>query len=150
ETVINIAFQGVSNAEFQASGWEPWLVVPEIMLVGAYIFVAFGFLSRRCERQADLFGCRAVSCSDPHCLGHTEKTQLATSSKALCPMGIRTFIRALDRVAAVNGISRGKPGWLQSWLHSTIARRVDFLENVIVDLGLARRFQRRVGLVKWG
>jgi STE24 endopeptidase len=111
--------------------------------------VAFGFLSRRCERQADLFGCRAVSCSDPHCEVHTAETQLA-SGKALCPTGIRTFIRALDRVAAVNGISRGKPGWLQSWLHSTIARRVEFLENVVVDPSLARRFQRRVGLVKWG
>jgi Zn-dependent protease with chaperone function len=148
-TVVSVAFQGVSEAEFQASGWEPWLVVPQVVLVGAYIFVAFGFLSRRCERQADLFGCRAVSCSDPHCEFHTAETQLA-SGKALCPTGIRTFIRALDRVAAVNGISRGKPGWLQSWLHSTIARRVEFLENVVVDPCLARRFQRRVGLVKWG
>jgi STE24 endopeptidase len=148
-TGVSLALQDMTEAEFQASGWEPWLVVPQVVLVGAYIFVAFGFLSRRCERQADLFGCRAVSCADPHCTGHTTETQLAPSGRALCPTGVRTFIRALDRVAAVNGISRGKPGWLQSWLHSTIARRIEFLENVIDDPGLARRFQRRVGFVKW-
>jgi STE24 endopeptidase len=114
------------------------------------MFVAFGFLSRRCERQADLFGCRAVSCDDPQCTGHTSQTTLTPDGRGLCPTGIRTFIRALDRVGAVNGISRGKPGWLQSWLHSTIARRVTFLEEVIADRNLAVRFQRRVALVKWG
>lgn len=130
--------------------WIEWQEVPEIALVGAYMFVAFGFLSRRCERQADLFGCRAVSCTNPHCSGHSPATVLAPDGRALCPSGIRTFIRALDRVAAVNGISRGRPGWLQSWLHSTIARRVDFLEQVIADPTAATRFQRRVGAIKWG
>src|SRR5205814_4046907 len=36
----------------------------------AYIFVVFGFVSRRCERQADVYGCRAVSCSSPNCVEH--------------------------------------------------------------------------------
>jgi Zn-dependent protease with chaperone function len=148
--VLSVAFKNFPAAELQASGWEPWLAVPEVALVGSYMFVAFGFLSRRCERQADLFGCRAVSCDDPQCTGHNGQTALTPDGRGLCPTGIRTFIRALDRVAAVNGISRGKPGWLQSWLHSTIARRVAFLEQVIADRSLAVRFQRRVALVKWG
>jgi Zn-dependent protease with chaperone function len=135
-----------------ASGNEPWefewLAVPQVAMVGAYMFVAFGFLSRRCERQADLFGCRAVSCCEWSCSGHSPAA-LAPAGRGLCPTGIRTFIRALDRVAAVNGISRGKPGWLQSWLHSTIARRVAFLEQVIADPSNAVRFQRRVTLIKW-
>lgn len=130
--------------------WLEWQEVPEIALVGAYMFVAFGFLSRRCERQADLFGCRAVSCTNPHCTGHSPQTELAPDGRTLCPSGIRTFIRALDRVAALNGISRGRPGWLQSWLHSTIALRVNFLEQVIADPTTAVRFQRRVGVIKWG
>ncbi len=50
----------------------------------------------------------------------------------------------------MNGISRRKPGWLQSWLHSTIAKRIEFLERVIADPTAAQRFQRRVALIKWG
>ena len=77
-----------------------------------------------CERQADIYGCRIVSCA--------------------------VFITALEKVAWLNGISRDKPGWLSSWQHSTIALRVEFLEQMSADPGLEPRFQRRVGLVKWG
>ena len=133
----------------ETESWE-WLAVPEVALVGAYMFVAFGFLSRRCERQADLFGCRAVSCTNSNCAAHEPATALAADGRHLCSTGVRTFIQALERVAAINGISRGKPGWLQSWLHSTIARRVEFLEGVIDNPQSAHRFQRRVGMVKWG
>lgn len=146
-TGLSLALGDMTESEWH--GWEPWLLIPQVALIGAYMFVAFGFLSRRCERQADLFGCRAVSCTDPNCTGHSPETALAPKGRGLCPTGIRTFIRALDRVAAVNGISRRKPGWLQSWLHSTIAKRVAFLEGVIADPTTAVRFQRRVGFVKW-
>jgi hypothetical protein len=53
-------------------------------------------------------------------------------------------------VARLNGISRDKPGWLSSWQHSTIARRVEFLQQVCSDPEVELRFQRRVRLVKWG
>jgi Zn-dependent protease with chaperone function len=125
-------------------------MLPPTGLMLAYIFVVFGFLSRRCERQADVFGCRAVSCQRGDCPGHDRDEALAASGRGLCPTGIRTFVRALERVAAVNGISRDRPGFLQSWQHSTIARRVDFLQRVEADPAVERRFQRRVGLVKWG
>jgi STE24 endopeptidase len=114
-----------------------------------YIFVVFGFLSRRCERQADVFGCRAVSCGRPGCAGHGPGEAPAAGG-GLCPTGIRTFIRALDKVALVNGISRDRPGFLQSWQHSTIARRVDFLQRLLEDPALEPRFQRRVAWVKAG
>lgn len=116
--------------------------------LGTYIFLVFGFLSRRCERQADLYGCRAVSCGRPDCTGHDEGA-LTTTSQDLCPTGIQTFIQALERVAALNGISRSRPGFLQSWQHSTIDRRVRFLQEVAADPTVEKRFQRRVGLVKW-
>ena len=124
-------------------------ILPLVMMLGAYIFVVFGFLSRRCERQTDVFGCRAVSCTHTHCGGHDEATELAEQGRGLCSTGIRTFIEALEKVARLNGISRDKPGWLSSWQHSTIARRVGFLQDVLADRTLERRFQRRVGLVKW-
>jgi Zn-dependent protease with chaperone function len=129
---------------------KDWAAVPVMASLGAYIFVVFGFLSRRCERQADLFGCRSVSCAQRDCAGHEGAVVLSPKGRGLCPTGIRTFIEALEKVARVNGISRKRPGWLQSWQHSTIARRVGFLQQVLADPALAPRFQRRIGLVKLG
>jgi Zn-dependent protease with chaperone function len=126
-----------------------WPALPLVTMLGAYIFVVFGFLSRRCERQADVYGCRAVSCARPGCDGHTPDTGLAPRGRGLCPTGIHTFIEALEKVARLNGISRDKPGWLSSWQHSTIARRVGFLQDVLNDPALEQRFQWRVTLVKW-
>jgi Zn-dependent protease with chaperone function len=125
---------------------EGWL---SMGLLGVYVFVVFGFLSRRCERQADLFGCRAVSCSAGRCDGHGPAAVLAPGGRGLCPTGIRTFISALEKVASLNGLSRDRPSWLQSWQHSSIARRVTFLEQVLARPPLERRFQRRLGLFKW-
>ncbi len=148
--------------------------LPLVTMLGAYIFVVFGFLSRRCERQADVFGCRAVSCGRADCRGHEAGLVLIPDAAAprpqglrgvldvflrplrplqgtsLCPTGIRTFIDALEKVARLNGISRDKPGWLSSWQHSTIGRRVQFLQDVLADRAMERHFQRRVALVKLG
>jgi Zn-dependent protease with chaperone function len=124
-------------------------VLPMFGLLGTYIFVVFGFLSRRCERQADVFGCRAVSCMQPDCGGHDEAVALSVDGRGLCVTGIHTFINALEKVAELNGISRDRPGWLQSWQHSTIARRVAFLQRVAEDPAVERRFQWVVWSVKW-
>jgi Zn-dependent protease with chaperone function len=109
----------------------PWLddghylaAIPFLLLLAGYVFVVFGFLSRRCERQADIFGSRAVS--------------------------TQAFIAALEKVASLNGIHRENPGWLSSWQHSTIARRVAFLEKMHADPAVETHFQRRLGWVKWG
>jgi hypothetical protein len=126
-----------------------WALLPFLSSLVLYIFVVFGFLSRRCERQADIFGCRAVSCSHADCPGHTPEATLQPEGRGLCSTGIRTFIQALEKVAHLNGISRSRPGWLQSWQHSTIARRVEFLQRMLVDPEVEPRFQRRVALVKW-
>jgi Zn-dependent protease with chaperone function len=125
------------------------VLLPLFGLVGAYIFVVFGFLSRRCERQADIYGCRAVSCARSDCQGHDAEVDVLPAARGLCPTGIGIFINALEKVARLNGISRERPGWLQSWQHSTIARRVEFLQCVLADPSLEPRFQRTVTLVKW-
>jgi Zn-dependent protease with chaperone function len=125
-------------------------VLPLLTALGAYIFLVFGFLSRRCERQADIYGCRAVSCGRAGCFGHGGGAVPAPLARGLCPTGIRIFVEALEKVARVNGISRDRPGWLSSWQHSTIALRVEFLQRMSTEPGLEAHFQRRVGLVKWG
>ena len=111
--------------------------VPLVLFLPAYLFTAFGFLSRNCERQADVFGCRAVSGDRP-------------DGSLFCPSGIAIFIRALEKVALVNGISRDKPGFFQSWQHGSIAQRVEFLERASRNPEIEARFQRRLGVIKWG
>jgi STE24 endopeptidase len=128
---------------------EDLATLPLVGILGTYIFVVFGFLSRRCERQADIFGCRTMSCGQSDCTGHNGAQELAPRGRGLCPAGIRTFIDALEKVARLNGISRHRPGILQSWQHSTIARRVEFLQRVEADPSIEPRFQRMVSLVKW-
>jgi Zn-dependent protease with chaperone function len=122
-------------------------VLAVVGLLAVYVFVVFGFVSRSCERQADVYGCRAVSCSRSDCAGH-DRVLRPAALNGLCPTGIRTFIGALEKVADLNGISRDRPGVLQSWQHSTIARRVGFLERVIADPRVEPHFQRRNRLLK--
>ena len=122
-----------------------WL---ELTLSAAFIFSIFGFISRRCERQADVYGCKTVSCGQPDCPGHDLATNLVAHGGALCPEGVRVFCSALDKVALLSGMSRTRPGWLHSWQHSTIARRVDFLRRLGENPHLEPRFQRSLFWVK--
>jgi Zn-dependent protease with chaperone function len=136
------------NAVFTEN--QDWAKYPFVGIIGAYVFLVFGFLSRRCERQADIFGCRAISCDGSDCRDHGEGLILPAGAGGLCATGIHTFIDALEKVARLNGISRHRPGWLSSWQHSTIARRVQFLYDVLADPGVEKRFQWTVARVKWG
>jgi Zn-dependent protease with chaperone function len=95
-----------------------------LLLVAVYVFVVFGYLSRRCERQADLYGCRAVS--------------------------PEAFITALEKVADLNGIPRHRTGWLASWQHPTIAQRVAFIERLRDNPTLEPHFHRSLLKLKLG
>jgi Zn-dependent protease with chaperone function len=143
-------------------GWE---LLPPFALAAGYIFLVFGFLSRLCERQADVFGCRAVSCGNPDCNGHDVTTAYPADGTGLCPSGIKTFARALERVDLLNGhgdpeTARPNPsfggwireflGWVRAWQHSTMPRRIGFLLSLIDDRGRERRFQRRLLVLRWG
>jgi Zn-dependent protease with chaperone function len=137
-----------------------WQALPLIGLSAGYIFLVFGFLSRRCERQADVFGCRAVSCGDPACTGHNPDTDFPAAGRGLCPTGIRTFVRALERVELLQGADdpgpqkpaaralRGLFGWLRAWQHGPIRRRVGFLMDLIDHPARERHFQRRALAVR--
>src|SRR5512135_127626 len=110
---------------------------------GLYFLVVFGLISRRFERQADVFGCRAVSCGQPDCPPHID-VNLASDSAPLaasvCPAGVRLCANAMDEVAALNGLDRGS--W--TWRHGSIARRIAFLESLEGKPEAVRRFQRGV------
>lgn len=96
----------------------------KLALLAGYTLLVFGFLSRRCERQADLYGASAVS---------TE-----------------AFINALEKVAAINGIPRNRSGnWLLSWQHPTIAQRVEFLEAMRDNPARVPQFHFSILLLRW-
>ncbi len=162
--VLLLLDQRLSAAGIKIPEWaKDWIALPPIMLMGIYIFLVFGFLSRRCERQADVYGCRAVSCGNAICTGHDETTVYPERARGLCPTGIRTFVRALERVGLVNAhaeefekqqqslrsMVKGFFGWLRAWQHSTMSRRVMFLLSLISNPERERRFQRNVTVMRW-
>lgn len=123
-----------------------------LLFVGGYFLLVFGFVSRRFERQADVFGCRVASCGRADCPPHLDLDGRPVSSLeasrplALCPVGIHTFISALSSVAMLNGM---KPtAW--SWRHGSIARRIRFLEGLIDRPETEQRFQSGVRRMQWG
>lgn len=119
-----------------------------LTVLGVYMYLVFGFLSRRFERQADLYGCRAVSCGRSDCPDH-EEGEIGTPGPAaapLCPTSIRTFAQALSFVAILNGMDLMAP----TWRHGSIERRIRFLEQLEGQPEAERRFQGRVWLLRSG
>jgi Zn-dependent protease with chaperone function len=139
------------------AAWQEWMALPPLVLMGAYIFVVFGLLSRRCERQADVFGCRTTSCHDARCGGHDEKTVLAPAGRGLCPAGVLALVRALDRVAELNGMDnpggRRRSGFgprvlalMRAWQHGPVSDRIEFLLRLSENPTLGDRVDRKA---KW-
>ncbi|WZO95731.1 M48 family metallopeptidase [Isosphaeraceae bacterium EP7] len=111
-------------------------------LVVAYFLGVFGLLSRRFERQADVYGCRAVSCDVDGCPPHIDVdgkpgAALTGPAPGLCILGIRIFAEALADVARLNGIDRD----VRSWRHGSIGRRIAFVEGLAGRPEAERRFQ---------
>ena len=114
-----------------------------------YFLLVFGHVSRRFERQADVFGCRAVSCGHSDCPPHADPDCPLGETPArvpLCAVGIRIFANALANVAALNGMEHG----MRSWRHGSIKRRIAFLESLEGRPEAERRFQAGVGRLRLG
>jgi STE24 endopeptidase len=114
-----------------------------LLPLGLYFVIVFGVVSRRFERQADVFGCRAVSCGRDQCPPHDDVNADRESCRLpdqLCPVGIRTFANALASVAILNEIDPDA----RSWRHGSIRRRIKFLEGLESRPEAERRFQAGV------
>ncbi|MEW6199120.1 MAG: M48 family metalloprotease [Planctomycetota bacterium] len=109
----------------------------------------FGWISRRFERQADIFGVRTLAvaglpCSAPCAVHQPADDPPAPASDAVCTTAAHIFGDALHEVALLNGI---RPE-ARSWRHSSIASRSRFLQELALYPWRLRRFERGVGLVK--
>ncbi|AGA27465.1 M48 family metallopeptidase [Singulisphaera acidiphila] len=118
-----------------------------LLTAGLYFLVVFGHVSRRFERQADVFGCRAVSCDRAECPPHHDLDRQpgrGSSATGLCPVGIRIFANALTNVATLNGMEFQT----RSWRHGSIARRIAFLEGLEGKPEAVIRFQSGVSRLR--
>lgn len=142
--------EGAANWLHALDGWTQ--LVP-IALMVAYLFLIFGLLSRRCERQADIFGCRATSCGDRNCTGHDATTTLNPAGGRVCPAGVRAMVHALERVMILNGASE-RSQWrslrqrfwahVRAWQHGPLPNRIHFLLRLLEEPDLAERTDVRV------
>lgn len=124
--------------------------VQGIGLAATFVFwmIGFGWLSRRFERQADLFGARCVTpeAADCHlpCSVHLAGRSTDAGSERVCATAAALFASALDRVASVSGI----PHEERSWRHSSVGSRIRFLHSLAGDPARAIQFERVVRRAK--
>jgi STE24 endopeptidase len=137
----------------QPASRDPQLSLYAIQSIGVGVTVilwglVFGWISRRFERQADVFGARCVTPSPQDCRlpcsVHLGSADFSAEQGRLCASGAALFGSALDRVALFNGI----PHEERSWRHSSIESRIRFLASLSGDPLLARRFERLIRRIK--
>lgn len=131
------------------------------------IVLVFGLISRRCERQSDLFAARALvrEPGEPSLASYgparTDEASSATPRTVdprrlpVEPHGAEVFAETLRRVAEVNGIPlhpRPRTGraWLDAlnrlaefaghFLHGSIAQRMQFVRQLAADPAGTRRY----------
>ncbi len=119
-------------------------LVALVVLMLMWLF-GFAWLSRKFERQADLFGVRCITpdvrqCSD-RCPVHG-----GWRSGGLCITAANLFGRTLARIADLNGIPKEAP----SWRHGSIGSRCRLIEDFAMDAAALKRFERTIVLIKSG
>lgn len=134
--------------------WQPSFVAELfegsglLIVIGLYFWLVFGQISRRFEREADIFGGKVVSCSLSDCpTPHGDpdddrviRTGPARVPQLLCPVGIRIFADALANVARCNGLDQNG----RSWRHGSIAHRIAFIRGLERHPERERSFDARL------
>jgi Zn-dependent protease with chaperone function len=141
----------VTAALFEASGSLVLVNLSVPLFIVAFWWLAFGFLSRRCEQECDLYAVRAmacpVGCSPPDARAAAFRRGPAAAAPAgLCEHRVLAFTSALRRIGRLNGVAETARGWR----HYSIARRCAFLLDVLARPEAAARFERRMAALKTG
>ena len=140
---------GEAAAVLNGSFWTENIAVAAVVL--AYWGLAFGYVSRRCEQECDLYAIEAppcpVGCSGAPGAAVSEPRQataLPVTPGMPCEHRVLAFVTALRRIARLNGAAETSRGWR----HFSIARRCGFLADVLADPSLATRARRSLRRLK--
>ena len=121
----------------------------------------FGYVSRRCELEADLYAVRATVCPagcSPPDAGSAAATSglpvrqagLAVSSVPLtapvgfCEHRVAAFTGALQRICRLNGMPENRRGWR----HFSVAHRSLILAGLVADPSGLAHLERHIRLTK--
>ncbi len=106
-----------------------------VLFIGQFLLL-FGFVSRKFERQADVYAARTIQ------LAQVSEAPTVTPGSHVGPYGAMVFASALRRVAVVNNI----PIAARSWCHGSIATRMQYLQHLAGDASLTLGFDR---VMRW-
>lgn len=140
-------------------------ILTTVLTTGGF-FVAFGYLSRWFERQADVFAARTLQQMDQGVLAvampdansaagvfntsqwNADLAPAVTTKKSshVGPVGAATFASALHRVAVVNNI----PIAARNFTHGSIADRVEYLHRLSSDPTRTLQFDRFMAVLYAG
>jgi hypothetical protein len=112
------------------------------LLALLFWWLVFGFVSRRCELEADLYAAEMTACPEG-CSPSGEEPAACRGEARVCPHRVAVFVAALRRIARLNGTAETSRGWR----HFSIARRCRFLETLLAEpprIGAFRRKMRRL------
>ncbi|HEV7300891.1 MAG TPA: M48 family metallopeptidase [Tepidisphaeraceae bacterium] len=119
-------------------GNSEWLQLAQVLAGLALFWISFGFVSRRFERQADVFAARTIAGAEP--------ATAVLPPNTVSPYGATLFASALRRVAVVNNIPLARP----EWIHGSIASRMQFVQSLAESPDRTHRFDRQIGLLHVG
>ena len=128
--------------------------VLQFVMVVAGILGMFGWISRRFERDADVWSVEHTGCPSGYCEPGCPLYDLRRSEEGenpqgppkdrLCPPATKCFAGSLQKVAMLNAI----PQRARSWRHSSIGSRMELLYDLSSAGGELKRFHRRIRLIK--
>ncbi len=156
--------------------WEAVLIESEpplrlgeavsLCVLAAWWWFGFGFVSRRCEQECDLYAVRATvcpeGCSPPNAAARTAeggdaqgcmegsagpdlpRQDAAPPPFSVCEHRVATFVAALQRIARLNGAAETARGWR----HFSIAHRCRFLFSVLARPSVVPGVEERLRRLK--
>lgn len=126
------ALVGLSGpADALAQRWLPqaeWPAALATVLATGGCFTIFLYLSRKFERQADVFAARTIQQESP----------ADDAGQHVGTHGAEVFASALSQVARINCI----PVTAGSWCHGSIAHRMEYLRDLSLDANRTAAFDR--------
>lgn len=136
-----------SRPAFSANGYQIASGVVAAALLVKWTII-FGWVSRRFERQADLYGVRTLALANVPC--HLpcklhQPGETPVRGDPLCHSAAHIFAATLYEVATLNGI----PPEARSWRHGSIAKRSSAVVRMALDPLATARFERLVNVVQF-